>query len=152
MYQEQRSKWSPREPQSHSDNGAAVAALRSFCRTVKHGDQCLNQDSWTRNTTRKTNTHFFSKHQGSDDVTGGHSKIFRQIHGAALIVDQHLYTVAFRYFILFPAVDHMMGSSSCPVTFLRWSACLSITLCNECLQQRCRALWTRRRRAFHSSV
>lgn len=45
-----------------------------------------------------TNTHFFSKHQSGDDVTGGHGEILGQIHGAAMIVDQHLKTVAFSLF------------------------------------------------------
>lgn len=54
---------------------------------------------------RTTNTHFFSKHQGGDDVAGRHGEIPGQIHGAALVVDQHLKkTVAFSLFL---AGDHM---------------------------------------------
>lgn len=53
---------------------------------------------WAWNTTRKAKTHFFSKHQSGDDVTGSHGEILRQIHGATLIVDQHLKTVAFSHF------------------------------------------------------
>lgn len=59
------------------------------------------------NTTTTTNTHFFSKHQSGDDVTGSHSEILGQIHCAALIVDQHLKTAAFRHFGSLPAVRDM---------------------------------------------
>lgn len=45
-----------------------------------------------------TNTHFFSKHQSVDDVTGCHGEILGQIRSAAMIVDQHLKTVAFSLF------------------------------------------------------
>lgn len=104
---------SPRERRSRSGNCATAAAPRNFCRTATHRERRFHPASWTWDT-RTTNTHFLSKHQSGDDVTGSHGEIFGQIHGAALIVGQHLKTVASRCFYFLPTSPiHVRGCSSC---------------------------------------
>lgn len=125
--------------------------------TARYWCDAIAPGCWLKIKSKRNDTHFFTEGQSGDDIAGCHCEVFREINRAALVAHQNLSgktSWALSVCVVTLEKPNVCLLEEFPVffTFLRWRACLSITLCKDCWQQRCRAPWTRRRCALHSSV